>query len=206
MALTWSETQNRLSAMRWRANKRTLPRPQRVPEEVLDRVEDLHRKGDFNGAVDDLKSQPSASLNNDNMALAGLAMSYFGMGDYDNALKTLDQADTAVSYAKARIEVNRSNILKVTGDFDAALKAAYLARQLKPDWAAPHLMVISIRECRGSEGDRSMLAEEVNTMNQLWPEWREDECLREYLQTDIDYADLRSRPEFSKLFVKGDRR
>ena len=196
------ETRHRLKAIQWRANKRTLPRPKRVPEAVLDRVDDLHRKGDFEAAVEELKSQPSATLDNDNMALAGLAMSYFGMGDYDNALKTLDQADAAMAYAKARIEVNRSNVLKVTGDFDAALEAASLARQLKPDWAAPHLMVIAIRECRGSEDDRAMLAEEVDTMTRLWPAWRKNAVFWQYVETDIDYANMRNRPEFAQLFAK----
>ncbi|MDE0379299.1 MAG: hypothetical protein OXI20_08640 [Rhodospirillales bacterium] len=172
-----------------------------MPYEVLGHVDELCERGEFDEAINLLEEQRPEVMTYDIRALSRLAVSRYGAGDITGALKALDAADGAIDHAKALIELNRSNILKVMGEFDAALKAAHRVRALAPQWCAGHLMVIAVHECRDLPEDRKAVKDAVDTMKKTWPGWRQDLEFWRYLLTDADYSALRdSRHDFDTLF------
>ena len=205
-----SARRHRMAKLQWHANKRTQPPPEQVSQEILKRVDELRDSGAFEEALELLHAQPPASLLGDNRALVRLGLARFGIGDYDGALDAFERADRVMDDAKARVAVNRANLLKVKGDYDAALEAAYQARALAPRWFASHLIIMAVLECREGPSDRTAVKQAVAEMKQMWEEYRTNREFWRYLMTDVDYSSLRLRPEFVSLFgdppeyVRGD--
>lgn len=200
MSAESSARRHRMAKLQWHANKRTLPPPRKVPQEILERVDELRESGAFEEAVALLDAQPRDDLLGDNRALVRLGLARFGIADYDGALDAFELADRATDDAKARIAVNRANVLKVTGEFDAALEAACEARELAPGWFASHLIILSVLECRNGPGDRAAVERAAAEMREMWAEFRTNREFWRYLMTDVDYSSLRRRPEFVSLF------
>ncbi len=197
-------SRNRVRRLLWRANKRTLPAADHVPDVVLKQVDEFRETGAFDQAVKLLERQPSDALSCDARALSRLAVCRYGNNDHEGALVALDNAEAALRRATALLDLTRANIFKANRRFDEALVVARRVREFAPHWCAGHLMVIAIHECRGTPEDRTAVEEAVALMQRVWPEWRQDGELKEYLLTDVDYAEFRqrfrNRPEFSPLF------
>lgn len=182
-----------VKAIRWRANKRTASEVPSIPTAVLSAADALRDEGKFEEATRLLESQPSSALSIDNVALVRLALSRFGSGDLEGALKALQDADTAIDRQRAVVAVNRANILKVQGSFDEALSAARQALDLVPTLAEAHLTLIAIHACRDNEEDRIEVHRAFSAMDIALPEWRQSQEVVRYLYEDVDYAQLRAR-------------
>ena len=194
-----------MNRIRWQGNKRTIPAPKRVPEDVINEAATLFESGAFDEAVQRLEAQPSELLANDSRALVILGLSYFGQDDYDGALEALDSSAQILNEQKAKIEINRANVLKVKGDLNAALEAAYAAQRLLPKHNGPYLTIISILEYRYGPGYRSELKSIIDEMNRSWPEWKNDAEFWDFLLNDADYASLRRDKDFFvEIFGKSD--
>jgi len=199
------EIKREFGRLRWQSNKATVPRTRRVPEGVLAESIECHRRGAFEDSVTALESQPPEVRDQDPDALVVLALSRFGADDYEGALKELSKANRVLDEMRAKVQVNRANILKVLGRFTEALEAASMAKRLMPRHFAPYLSLIAIHECRGTSLDRDesrALLHEIKA-NGVAALWRDQ--LRSYLEADADYDGLRrNEPEvLRELLMEG---
>lgn len=191
--------QQQMRQVQWNANKRTMGRKTKVPESVLLEAEDALNSGKHDKAVELLRSLEPSAIERDHSALAVLALGYFGLGQYDDALRTIDRAEAALKGSNAAVLLNKANILKVKGDYEKSMNAAKEARELDPTFSACHLMVIAIIENERAENRLDQLKDAVAYMQHKWPDWQEDTDLWAYLQGDADYSRLRSSGELESI-------
>lgn len=189
-----------LRSMRWKGNKRTLPRMPRVAEEVLSRAQELREAGKFAEAADLLLAQPPEMLEGDPVALNGLGHFRFGADDYEGALAAFEMAGRAAARDLARARINAANALKVMKRYDEAERKATEGLALEPSWFVSYLMLIAIHECRATPADRALSEELLTRMQTQCPGCEDDPQLWQYLLTDVDYARLRSDTILVKIF------
>ena len=155
---------------------------------------------DFEGVCALLNEQDVDELHRSYRALNIRGLSRFGLADYESALGDFESAERTLDRVRAQILVNKSNLLKVMGRYDEALSAAQIARDLAPKWAASHLSVLAVLECRNDGNGRRDVEGAVSEMKRIWPEWRSDRDFWSYLMTDVDYSSLRASDVFGDLF------
>ena len=190
----------------WTANKKTYPKPLRIPISVIDRAQLLKDDGDFDAAIELLKEQPEKAVASNSEVLSTIAMCQFGLGDLEGALQTFDRVDDLIQKLQAKSFLNRANILKVAKRYDEALSIAHKSRELWPAWSGGHLIVIAVLECRANPEDPGRVREAIHFMKSIWPGWPLDADLWQYLENDIDYAELRTRKEYQTLLIQRKRR
>jgi len=201
-------TQQAMRRVQWNANKRTVEKRALVPFHVKEEADTLLGRGDYEGARSLLEGQEASALARDHAALITLGLVHFGQHDYDGALAIFDKAEAAINHVRARILLNRANVLKVQKRYEQALQVSLEVRELAPQWSASHLMILAVLECSGCDENRTAVLKSVDHMTEVWPEWREDPEFWGYLMTDVDYSNLRKWSEFGSVFgappTKGD--
>ena len=196
---------NALSLIRkihWTGNKRTIRTEHRIPDHVLNQVRAFRDEGQYEDAIALLEEQDKRVMSGDNIALINLALARFGIGDYSGAHEALDRTEQALLDAQAAVLINRANIFKVEGEYEAALEAAYKAREIAPDRSASHLALIAVLEARQSPDDAAEVEQAAEIMRRAWASFEHyGDDPRSYLNDDMDFADLRKDPlRFERLF------
>lgn len=189
----------KMRTIKWNANKRTIAKRKAISDDVLDHVDALRESGNLEAALKMLSDQDAEALASDHRAQLTLGLIHYGLNDLDSAMRAFECASERADQIKADVLLNQANLLKVKGDFDAALKRAYEVRRLAPRWFASHLIVIAVHECRGTEEDLEAVGGAVSTMKEMWPNWHRSSELWKYLNEDVDYTRLRQRTEFDEL-------
>ena len=187
----------------WEGNKRTFKTEHRVPDEILKKVRSCRDDGQFEEVVRLLEDEDLQQvLSGDHIALQNLALARFGLRDHAGAHEELDRAERALNLAFAAILINRANVYKIEGNYDAALEAALKAREFAPESSIPLLSLIAILEARGSPSDAEAVEQAAENLRKSWGSFEErGENPRLYLDSDMDYHDLREDSDrFQRLF------
>ena len=86
-------------------------------------------------------------MEEDARALNLLALALWGSGaDVAKVESILHEAQSAAERLLAGTLINTGTLLKAAGQYGKALDAAYQARAIRPDWYAPHLLILAVLE------------------------------------------------------------
>ena len=188
--------EDQLNRVYWNAVRKTTVRPPgRLSPEIVFEVDNLIQRGAYGEARDLVQSQPS--FEHDPTALQALALALLGLEEPEEAREVLFEA---IQRLHERLSVAYGNLSVAhfeTGAVDRALAAAYQARQYKKDWCAPW---VNLLMCRSAMQDRDGIMADVEAMDKEWPGWRDDEMMRERIQTDATLRFLRESEDVRRLF------
>lgn len=190
---------HKMRRLQWNANKRTVAKRVFVGDAILDEIDALRETGKLDEAQEVFGNQDPEACAIDYRAQLTLGLVHFGLDDLDAAEVAFDRASALADQIKAETLLNKANLLKVKGNFDAAIELAYETRELAPHWFASHLIIIAAHECRGSDADINAVRDAIQSMKEMLPEWHMSAELWSYLKDDVDYIRLRERSEFSEL-------
>ena len=188
---------DRLRAKHWKLNKRTV-----CLNKEFKSIKARHELGAFKETLGELQVNWDSGEDAGYRNLNVVAVTLFGLGEHERALKTLDKAEaklTAQAGGNARehamICVNRANVLKAIDNYEGAHVATHEALRLDPNWVVPHLMAIALH-ASDCDLDAAWIAFEA--MDRDCPDWDRDPDAWWYLLDDFDYAPLRLDPRFER--------
>lgn len=180
---------NGLRRRHWMLNRRTL-----CITEEFEAVWKLHGQGAYSSALAVLDDVVCATPEMRLRKLNASALILLALGDYEQSLDTLEQAEEALQSlagASARdraiVLCTRVTVLKSLDAYAEALVAAEQAVRLVPSWAMLHLVVIGLH---AADENLDAAATAFERMDTQCPGWRSDVEIHRYLSTDIEYAAL----------------
>ena len=179
----------------WTATRRTIPRPARLPGEVLERAESLFDSGQYKAAQGLLTMHHETIVVEDARALNLLAMATWAAGPREGDIgpveDRLDEATAAAKRLLAGTEINRATLYKASGQLAKGLAAAIRARDLAPGWYPTHLAVLALLEYMREDDDSPSILESIREAVAQMETLLVDPRLRVEILEDPDYLRLR---------------
>jgi len=188
---------NKLRAIQWVANKRTLLSPVAVEKPPLMEIYKLIEYGQFEKIIEIINAETKSPYH-----LKSLGLAYLGIGHLDKAESYFDEAILSFHKELAGAYLNAANAYKIAKKYETAIQKAQKSIDLSPNWYAGYLMLIAIYENRDADGDQMAVDTILDQIVNDHPEFIQDEDFIGYLREDIDYSKLRQRDVFKRLAVK----
>lgn len=187
---------DKLRAVQWEANKRTLLSPVTVEKPSLMEIYEKIGCGQFEEIIEVIDAETKSPYH-----LKSLGLAYFGIGDLNKAEHYFEKAVTSFYRELAGAYLNLANLNKVAKRYETAIEKALKAIEYSPDWYAAYLMLIAIYENRDADGDEVAVEKILSRIASDHPEFIQDEDFTRYIMTDVDYAKLRERDAFKLLIA-----
>lgn len=185
---------DKLRAVQWVANKRTLLSPVAVEKPSLMEIYKLIECGQFEEIIKIINAETKSPYH-----LKSLGLAYLGIGHLDKAEFYFDKAVLSFHRELAGAYLNAANAYKIAKKYETAIQKAQKSIDLAPNWYAGYLMLIAIYENRDADGDQMAIDTILDQISSDHPEFIQDEDFIGYLSEDIDYSKLRQRDVFKRL-------
>ena len=184
----------RMQRLGWIINNRVMPRPRRVPDDLIEKSRQLREAGDADAAAAVLDHHEN--LTNDWSAMICLANAKAALRDISGALELLDAADIVLRRQTWAANINRANFLKNAGRYPEAAVAAQNAIETMPQLPDGYLAALAVSECAG--GNTRFARSLVARMDESVPDWRSSALWVDIL-SDSDYMRIAND---ARLFMR----
>jgi tetratricopeptide (TPR) repeat protein len=190
------DLQRTLRALHWQANARSHPATPQVDQTRLRDARDLHRTGDYAGAISCVQTDPNWDGDPQAWRLIGLCSQalarYEENPDRQNELYSVAERASAIDRARrvtetAEADVNLAAMLIDQNRYAEALDVAFRARATDPHLPTAHVAILAVHN-RQHKTDEVIKYLDHLARHEAWI--FEDAIFRDHLATDPDLVGI----------------